>query len=535
MTFKKYSTAIFAALLAALVLAVYWQTTGFEFISLDDLEYTVLNPVVKGGLTGEGVKEAFTSTHLHAYVPVTLLSFMADVELFSLKPSGFHFTNTILHLLNTILLFAFLYRATGSSWKSFFTAALWSIHPMRAESVAWVAERKDVLAGFFFLAGLIAYCEYAKNRKPAFYIATFSAMFLGLLSKPVLVVFPAVLLITDFWPLERVKEQGENLKKLLIEKIPFIALSVLFSALTVVIQRGTIYTIERRSALARLSDIAASYVHYLKETAWPFGLIMKTRSPEAYVIGVWALAAGFLIIAFTFTAWRVRKTAPAVTAGWLWYLAVLFPVSGVLPLDFYFVADHFTYLPHIGLIVAIVWGAERLYSRFAKDLRPLTVAGGVIAVVLSVLCFRQVSLWKDDFTLFGYIDNVTGGKSALAKFSLGLANSRAEKHREAYDKYGEALALEPNFVRVNGYKGMAAANLGRYREAADLLRKELEIFPGDRDFCTRLASILILAGDLPGAARQGLENIKKWPEDKMAWDAVNYLGGEARAREIAGR
>ncbi|TAL16488.1 hypothetical protein EPN96_09050 [bacterium] len=542
MTFKKYSTAIFAALLAALVLAVFWQTTGFELINLDDLNYTVLHSVVKEGLTFSGIKEVFTSIQFSGYMPVTLLSYMADVEFFGLKPSGFHFTNTFLHLLNTLLLFAFLYRATGSGLKSFFAAALWAIHPLRAESVAWVAERKDVLAGFFFLAGLLSYCEYAKSKRPVFYVAALVAMLLGLLSKSILVVFPLVLLILDFWPLERFKQEGGKTKKLLIEKIPFLALSALFSVLSFINQKESIYSLQHGSVFSRIPDIPTSYLHYLKETLWPVGLFMEDRHTTNYLSGVWALGAGLLIIALTFLVWRFRKTIPAVTAGWFWYLVILFPVSGVVPLDFYLVADHFTYLPHIGLMVAAVWGTERLYSHFLQNAKPLAIAGGVIAIVLAVLCFQQVSLWRDELTLFSYVDKMSGGKNAHANKTLAfhcyndaLAHYNEGKYGEAYDELSRTLLLDPYAPKANGHKGIVAANLGRYGEAAELLRKELEMAPGDRDFSTRLANILILGGDLPGAARQGLENIRRWPDDKVAWQAINYLGGEEKARMLAGR
>ncbi|TAL17357.1 tetratricopeptide repeat protein [bacterium] len=534
MTFKNKQTAIFAALLAGLVLAVYWQTTGFEFINLDDLEYTVLNPLLKDGLTFAEIKEAFTSIQLRTYMPVTILSLMADVQIFGLKPSGFHFTNTLLHLLNTLLLFAFLYRATGSGWKSFFAAALWAVHPLRAESVAWVAERKDVLAGFFFLTGLLAYCEYARSRRPVFYATTLAAMVLGLLSKSIVVVFPAALLIADLWPLERFR-QGETPKKLLIEKIPFISLSILFSGLSLYVHRNTFHMQGQKPLLGRLADMSTAYLHYLGETLWPFGLVMEDRNTEVHLTGLSAFGAGLLILALTFLAWKARKTVPAATAGWCWYLALLFPVSGVVLLDFFFVADHFSYLPHIGLMVALVWGTENLCSRFLKDTRSLAVVGGTLVVVLSVLCFRQVSLWKNDFIFFGYIDKMTGGQSATAKKSLGIAYLNSKKFEEAYSYFTQALLVDPSVLQGFGYKGHAAANLGRYREAAQLYRIELKRVPGDKDFSLMLANALVMAGDLPEGARQALENIKKWPEDKVAWQAINFLGGVAKAKMLAGK
>ncbi|TAL17904.1 tetratricopeptide repeat protein [bacterium] len=535
MTFKKYPAAIFAALLAALVLAVYWQTKGFEFIQLDDHYYTVQNPIVKSGLTFSGIKEVFTTLQLYSFIPLTYLSFMADVEFFGLGSSGFHFTNTLLHLFNSLLLFTFLYRATGSGWKSFFAAALWALHPMRAESVAWIAERKDLLSGLFFFIGLVAYREYAKSSKPLLYAATLLSMLLGLLSKPVLVIFPLVLLILDFWPLERFRQPGETIKKLLVEKTPFFMLSVLFSLLTLYNHRLLINSQVQKPVLGRLADMATAYLHYLKVTVWPFGLVMDDMSTAVHLTGFLALGAGAFLLVLFFLAWKVRKTAPAVTAGWLWYLAVLFPTSGVILLDFYFVADHFTYLPHLGLMIALVWGAGDALGKLLKNPKVPAIAGAALVIGLSVLCFRQVTFWKDDFTLFGYIDRVTGGQSATAKKSLGVTYFNSGKYKEAYDHYGMALELLPTIRQGNGYKGSAAAKLGRHREAVELYRKELKVSPGDRDISVALVEALIMVGDRPGAARQALIHIRQWPGDQGAWLYINYLGGEEKARMLAGR
>ncbi|TAL17905.1 hypothetical protein EPN96_03885 [bacterium] len=535
MTFKKYPASIFAALLTVLVLTVYWRTVGFELVNLDDLYYTVDNTVVKGGLTLSAVKEVFTTLQLDNYLPVTLISYMADVELSGLGPSGFHFTNTALHLLNVLLVFAFLYRSTGSGWKSFFAAALWAIHPMRAESVAWVAERKDVLAGFFFFAGLWAYCEYAKSKKPVLYFLALAAMVLGILSKSIVVVFPAVLLIADFWPLERLERKRDTVKKLLIEKIPFFALSALFSALTLFVQRKALYVEGQKPVFGRLADMATAYFHYLKATAWPFGLVMDDRNTAVHLTGAAALGAGLVILALSFLAWKIRKTAPAATAGWLWYLAVLFPTSGVILLDFYFVADHFTYLPHLGLMIALVWGAGDALGKLFKNPKIPAVAGAGLVIAFSVLCYRQVSLWRDDFTLFGYIDRMTGGKNATAKKSLGVAYYNMGKYKEAYDHYVIALEILPGIKHVNGYRADAAMKLGRYREAAEFYRKELVFSPENKRISLALVEALIMAGDPPGAARQALIHIRQWPGDQGALFYISYFGGEAKARALAGR
>lgn len=520
-------------LLAALVLAVFWQSAGFELIRLDDSKYTLSNPAVRGGLSWSNVKGAFSTVKIGNFMPVTQLSYMSDAEIFGLKPSGFHITNVLIHLLNSVLFFLFLYRATGSPYKSFFAAALWAVHPLRAESVAWVAERSDLLSGLFFFLALFPYSRYAEKKEPAGYLLALSLFFLGIASKPTLAVFPLILLIFDFWPLERVQRQGEAVKNLLVEKIPFLALSVLFSVITLGNQSVSVSNMEERGLPELLSTVVSSCAHYLRATFLPVDLVMQYGRPAGYLSGVWAALAWLALAAAGFLAWRYRKKAPAEVAGWCWYLAALLPVSGIVPLGFYYVADHFTYLPHAGLMIALVWGACSVYGKFTKEMRPPGVAGAAALIVLSVLCFRQVSVWRDGYAFFGYIDRATAGRSALAKNGLAVNDLFAGRFREAYDNLGKVIELDPSFRYANGYKGIAAEKLGRFREAAGLYKKQLQQFPGEMDYSVKLANVLIMAGDLPGAARQGLENTGRWPNEKVAWDAVNLLGGEARARALA--
>ncbi|TAL17902.1 tetratricopeptide repeat protein [bacterium] len=543
MTDKKYSTAIFAVLLAALAAAVYWQSTGFELVDLDDLEYTVYNPIVSGGLTWTGIKAAFTQFSQKYWIPVTWLSYMADVSVSGMSPAAFHRTNVILHSLNASLVFLLFRFATGSGWKSFFAAALWALHPLRVESVAWVTERKDVLAGFFFLLALLGHFRYVKTEKKLWLAAIALCALLGLMAKPVVMVLPVAMLLLDFWPLGRFPEGGfkanpKGCGRLLLEKAHLFALSVVFVIVTVRAQaiEGAFNVDAGRSGLyENLATAVKAYSAYLYETVWPAGLFVRGQEYVTHFgYAATALCLGGLVLV-SFLAFRFRKSCPELAFGWFWYLLILFPNSGIVQAGMNTFSDRFTYLPHVGLTVGAVWGAERLYSRFFADIRPLVALCAVLLTVLPVLSYRQTGVWRDDFTLFGYIDRVTGGRSALAKSVLGGAFMRAGKYQEAYDNYSYALRLDPYTPRGNGDKGMAAAKLGRFREAADLYRMELRASPGDRQFCIRLANVLIVAGDLPGAARQGLENIRQWPGDKEAWEAVNYLGGEEKAKALAKR
>ncbi|TAL17358.1 hypothetical protein EPN96_05900 [bacterium] len=542
MTFKKYSTAIFAALLAGLVLTVYWQTTGFEFINLDDPEYTVRNPFVNGGLSIEGIHAAFTQFWGRYWIPVTWLSYMADVSVSGLSPEGFHRTNVILHGLNVLLLFFVLRNATGSTVRSFFVAALWAIHPLRAESVAWVAERKDVLSGFFFLLALLGHIEYARTGKKLWLAAITVFALFGLMAKPVVMVLPVALLLMDFWPLGRfpegrLKENLPGYGKLLFEKAHLFALSAVFVLITLKSQKidDALNSGLTNTAGAYVNFAAAvkAYCAYIFGTFWPVGLYLRGKEYElTFGVPLTILCFAVLVLV-SFLAFKHRKRFPELAFGWFWYLLILFPNSGIVRAGISTFSDRFTYLPHIGIMVAAVWGVERLYSRFAKDLRPLATAGAGIIAILSILCFRQVSIWKNDISLFTHADRVTGGKSAMAKEVLGVAWFLVGRYQESYDSFTVALELDPGFAGGYGYKGLAAARLGRYAEASELCRKELQLNPGNKEITTRLAYILIRAGDLPGGARLGLENIRRWPDDKVAWEAVNYLGGEAKARALA--
>jgi tetratricopeptide (TPR) repeat protein len=543
MTDKKYSTAIFSALLVALVLAVYWQTVGFDLVDLDDLEYTVYNPLVSGGLTWAGVQAAFTRFSQMYWIPVTWLSYMADVSVSGMSPAAFHRTNVLLHALNSLLVFLLFRSATGSGWKSFFAAALWALHPLRVESVAWVTERKDVLAGFFFLLALYGHLRYARTGKRLWLAAIALFALLGLMAKPVVMVLPVAMLLLDFWPLGRfpeggLKEKLPAVKRLLLEKAHLFALSVVFVVVTVRAQaiEGAFKVDAGLVGLyGNLATAVKAYSAYLYETLWPVGLFVRGQEYVTHFgYAATALCLGGLVLA-SFLAFRFRKSFPELAFGWFWYLLVLFPNSGIVQAGMNTFSDRFTYLPHIGLTVGAVWTAERLYSRHVRDIRPLLALGAALLIVLPVLSYRQAAVWKDDFTLFGYIDRVTEGRSALAKSVLGGAYMRIGKYQEAYDNYSMALRLDPYTPRGNGDKGIAAAKLGRFREAADLYRMELRASPGDKQFSIRLANLLVVAGDLPGAARQGLDNISRWPDDREAREVINYLGGEEKARAIAGR
>ncbi|TAL18814.1 tetratricopeptide repeat protein [bacterium] len=471
--FIKKRLPLYLALALALATALlYLPSTGFDFINMDDPQYVVENEIVQKGLTVWGVKSVFTTPMESYWIPVTWISLMTDAEFFGLGAGGFHRTNVLLHALNVLLLFAFLHRATGSPWKSFFAAALWALHPMRVESVAWITARKDLLSGFFFLAGLLAYLEYAKNRKKWGYSAALALMFIGLASKPIVVVFPVVLLIVDLWPLERYSGK-ENLQKLLLEKIPFFALGGLFALLTIRNQSVSLVPGDAYPLSQRVSDVATSYFYYINEALWPAKRLILDRTSSIHLTGFGALLAWVFLLLVTFEAWKKKGKFPAVNASWLWYLATMLPVSGIVAVGLNSVADRFTYLPHIGLSILTVWGLDAVIGN-RRDLRKAAV--GFFFICAALLAFASGSYlmkWKNGVTLFSY--QVENGGSGFAERVLAGAYEDAGRNEEALTHFKISVEKEPGEAITYNNMGVLLGKMGRHEEAAEAFKKSLDI------------------------------------------------------------
>jgi tetratricopeptide (TPR) repeat protein len=488
---KKHLPLYLAAALGLAVALLYLPSVNFGYITLDDSGYTFQNDLVNGGLTRQGIREAFTTIQLATWTPLTLLSLMADSGYSGMNPGGFHRTNVILHTLNVLLLFAFLYRATGSPWKSLFAAALWSVHPLRVEPVAWIAARKDLLSGSFFLLTLLAYGEYVKERRTGWYFAALALMFLGLASKSILVVLPPLLLILDFWPFGRYGKGRESLKRLLAEKIPFFALAAVFSAVTLYALSGFIQSTGETGVPARLTDMATSYTHYLKETLWPFGLAMVDKTSFPGLSGFWAAVAGLLLLAATCILCRAGKTIPAVAAGWGWYLITVFPVSGIVPVGLNSVADRYTYLPHMGLAVLAVWGADFLCRENWTARKTVLTVLALTTVALAAATGSYLSKWKDSETLFTYHYSETG--SPYSGILLARTFTNLEKHEKALAILDEVSAKDPANHMVEQTRGIALNGLGRREESLEAFLRAHSLNP---DYIETLNFIVSKAIDL---------------------------------------
>jgi tetratricopeptide (TPR) repeat protein len=398
---------IAAAGLAVLVTFLYWPAVDFRLLSFDDQYYTVQNDLIAGGLNGANIVRAFTRLpEENLFIPLTQLSYMADVELFGMAPRGFHFTSIVLHAIDMALLLLVLWRMTGSLGKSAIAVALVAFHPLRVESVAWVTERKGVLSVFFLLLSLSCYLRYARTRKWGWYGAVLFCCVLGMLAKPILVTLPFLLLLLDFWPLGRFREEpgegsppsfGRRLLALAAEKVPLAAVSVLISLATVHLQKMSLHP--GISLVSRLEHAFSAVFVYLFQTVWPQDLAFRYFDTpwERFSGALLPAAAGFLIL--TVIVVRFAGGRPYLAFGWSWYLVALFPNSGIVPSGIQWISDRFTYVPHIGLAVALVWLADGILARRSRLALPVLAV--ILLLPLAILSRSQLYFWKDGAALFG--------------------------------------------------------------------------------------------------------------------------------------
>ncbi len=483
---------LIALLLALGTLVVFLPVGGFGFVNYDDPDYVTENSFVKNGLTGADLWWAFTTVHASNWHPLTWISHMTDCSLFGLNPGAMHFVNVLFHAANAALLFALLWRLTQKIWPAAFVAALFAWHPLHIESVAWIAERKDVLSTFFALLALLSYAKYVEAfqvRSPkskVFLAGSLLAFALGLLAKPMLVTLPFVLLLLDFWPFNRVgsfelKVAGSkphNLQpsafnlQLLLEKLPFILLSAAACIVTCLAQRGAMASLEKVAFALRLENSLVAYVGYLLKLFWPENLAFfyPLTAPSAASLA----AAGLVLVAGSFFAWRARRAWPFVTVGWAWFLGTLVPVIGIVQVGEQAMADRYTYFPAIGIFIIVAYGGLALAERFSlvkKMLAPaaiLILAGSVLATE------NQLRYWRTDETLFGHAVAVAKNNE-IAHLNLGVVYEKQGRTAEAMQEYRQALTINPqrahthnNIADLLDEAGQPAAALTEYQTALRL-------------------------------------------------------------------
>jgi tetratricopeptide (TPR) repeat protein len=464
------SDALVAALLALLVAAVFGQSVGFGFIAIDDAFYVTGNSHVARGLTGEGVRWALTSLEASNWHPLTWISHMLDVSVYGLSPGGHHLTSVLLHAANAALLYALLRAMTGARGRSAVVAALFAAHPLRAESVVWVAQRKDVLSAFFGLLALLLWLGHLRRPGALRYTLALVAFALGLAAKPVLVTLPCLLLLLDWWPLARLRAGagtpgGSRPARLLLEKAPFLAAAAAASALTYRAQEigGSI---DPYPLAARLSNAAVSYARYLGMAAWPAGLsVFYPHRDGAWPAAVTAAAVALLLAVSAVVLLR-RRREPWLATGWLWYLGTLVPMAGFVQVGGQALADRYTYLPLIGVAVAAVWSAGALVER-RPALRPASAAASALLVAaLSTAGWLQARLWGDERQLLEHSARAAPG-SWVAHGTLAVVLARRGDAAGAEEQFRRAIAANPDYFGAQANYALFLYRHGRFAEARE--------------------------------------------------------------------
>jgi protein O-mannosyl-transferase len=519
---------IVGLILVALVAVVFSQLHTHQFLNYDDGIYVTANDHVKGGLTAAGLRWAFTSPTLNWH-PVTWLSHMLDVELFGLHAGPHLIVNALLHAVNSVLVLLLLVRATGLLWRSSFVAALFAVHPLHVESVAWLSERKDVLSTLFFLLTLYLYVRFCESRSKWTYVALTVTFILGLMSKGMLVTLPFVLLLLDFWPLRRLRGfEARTVWKVVLEKLPLFALVVPAVAVTYQAQRGmaALADPQKVGILARLANAAISYVAYIGKMFWPAGL--ANLYPYRVVISpTKAVLAAAVLVAITAAAILMRRARPWFFTGWFWFVGTLVPVIGLVQIGVQSMADRYTYIPLIGLFVAVAWFAGDFLEQRPR-LRPVaSVAAVLVIVVLTSAAYVQASYWKDSETLFSHT-LATTRRNPNAHFALGkaLLDDRKDPAGAARE-FQAALTISSNSAPAHHSLGAAYAAMGRLDDAASEYRRAIEIDPSNERRYRELATVEMRRGRKTEAARL-LTRSAAMTSDPAAQGAVALERGDLK-------
>ncbi len=528
--------AVLASALVLLTLLVYLPARSFEFVNYDDPDYVTNNPHVRSGLTADNAAWALTSNHAGNWHPLTWLSHMLDCRIFGLDGGAQHLTNVALHAAGTLLLFLVFWRLTGALWRSTWIALLFALHPLHVESVAWIAERKDVLSAVFWFLAIGSYFRFVERRTPGRYAALLVSFCLGLMAKSMVITLPFVLLLLDVWPLNRAPElrfpPGAGWGPLLREKIPLFALSGVVSTITFLAQShaGAVTGLDSISVLARIGNAGISYVTYLVELGWPAGLAVFYPMPIRFP-AVEAAAACGLVIALSALVLRAARRRPYLFTGWFWYLGTLAPVIGIVQIGAQAHADRYTYLPSVGIFLMAAWGLAEFAERHgrAKSLAFLLAAASTAGCLAATS--RQLSYWRNTRSLFGHALEVTTGNYVALN---GLGDSLRSEGRlpEALAEYQAALRLRPWYEPTHVHLAQALVADGRPEEAVREAEQALGLNPGDSEAYVNLGAALMRLGRFPDAESAYRRAISLDSDDPVAYSGVGLaLTEEGRSAE----
>jgi len=513
---RRWVTIGICICLAALTWVVFGQTLRYDFINYDDPRYVYEDTNITNGVSFSGISWAFTHIHSMNWHPLTTISHMLDCQLYGLKAGWHHFTNVLLHTVAAILLFLALQRMTGALWRSAFVVALFAIHPLRVESVAWVAERKDVLSGVLFMLTLIAYVHYSRAPSTRRYLIVAFVFALGLMSKPMLVTLPFVLLLLDYWPLERIRGQPPEatggrsassrqwfvVSGLVAEKIPLVALATVSSVITFMVQKGALGETAQLPIRTRINNAAVSYVTYLWQMFWPARLSVFYPHPENRLPPWQIMLSLLLLLGVSAAAIALRRQLPYFITGWLWYLGMLVPVIGLVQVGWQGHADRYTYLPQIGLYILIAWSVIDFTASWRHHREILGAAAVMIIGALSWQAWIQTSCWRDSETLFTHALAVTSNND-VAENNLGIVRLQQGKLDEAVSLLQSAVDLRPDNSPAQENLAKAFLQKGQVTDALIHYRKLMELQPDNIEIHNIVGTALVQQGHIT-------EGVEEW-------------------------
>jgi len=492
------------------ILIVYWQVINYEFVGFDDDLYVTSNSHVKNGLTVSSIIGAFKSTYASNWHPLTWVSHMLDVQLYGMNPGSHHMTNVLFHIVNSMLLFIVFKRMTGRIWQSALVAALFALHPLHVESVAWVAERKDVLSTFFWMLTMYAYAWYVEHPGIKRYLSALLFFILGLMAKPMLVTLPFVLLLLDYWPLRRFQFRNSQdnsrnsfqtsaMLPMLWEKAPFFIVSIASSVVTIFVQKsgGAIGPLEVYPFSTRIANVLVSHINYIGKMFWPSSL--SVLYPYQEYLAYWQIAGAFiLLISISLLGIKALQRRPWFTVGWLWYVGTLVPVIGLVQIGTQAMADRYTYIPLTGLFIIIAWGVPELMSNWYYKTKGLAIISAAVFLILMRTSSIQVSYWENSISLYEHAINVTSDNYIIHN-NLGFALTARGKWGDAIKNYQEALKINPDFETANLNLGIALLAQGKLDKCIEYYQEVLRAKPRYAKVHNNLGNMLLRKGEIENA------------------------------------
>ncbi len=507
--------------LAVVMFAVYWQVHGYDFINYDDPAYITENNQVQSGMTSNGFCWAFSTKYFGLWNPLVWISFMLDYELYGLHAGGYHVTNLILHILSALLLFGLVHRMTGALWKSAFVAAFFALHPLHVESVAWISERKDVLSAFFWMLTLCLYVFYTEKPVVQRYGLVLVSFVLALLSKPMVITLPVIMMLLDYWPLKRFEsQQGNGLWWQIKEKWPLFGLSFLLVLITLYTP-GTNVSYQFLPLEVRLANAPVALVTYLIKTFWPFNLAVFYPFPAHIPIGqTWGTL--LLMIVISIGVMIFAKRQPYLFVGWFWFVITIALVIGILQIGEFSMADRYHYLPSIGIAIMLAWGMPLLFTLKTLHKKILFPAAITLLIMMSVITWKQCGYWKNSITVFSHALNATKN-NYLAHNNLGLALFTEGIIDEAIRHYNEVIRLRPHDVVPLQNKAIVYTRIGQYQMAIENYNQSIRMNPDDAEAYYAKGNIYLGLGQYQKAADDLSRAIALRPDNP----AIYYHRGTA--------